>query len=95
MVVSLLEGGEGPDIVKARMASVGEAVGTSVSGLAENIEANGGSLLARRELLQETVWLVETLGLTTALSGVIFSIMRGGSGKGGSGKCGSGKPGSV
>ena len=83
VVVSLLEGGEGPDIVKARMASVGEAVGTSVSGLAENIEANGGSLLARRELLQETVWLVETLGLTTALSGVIFSIMRGGSGKGG------------
>ena len=82
-VVSLLEGGQGSDTVKAGMAAVGEAVAASVAGLAENIKADGGALMARRELLQETVWLVETLGLTTALSGVVFSIMRGGTGKGG------------
>ena len=83
LVVSLLEAGQRSEAVKAGLAAVGESVATCVAGLVENIEANGGSLLARRELLQETVWLVETLGLTTALSGVVFSVMRGGEGKGG------------
>ena len=82
-LVSLTEGQQGADTVKAGMAAVGEAVAASVAGLAENIEADGGTLMARRELLQETVWVVETLGLTTALSGVVFSIMKGGTGKGG------------
>ena len=82
VVVALVKPEESEE-AKDRMASVGDSLAKAVERLSENVSSQSGQLSYQRELLRDTVWAVETLGLMTAISGMILSVMRGGVSKAG------------
>ena len=83
VVVALVERPEESEEAKDRMASVGDGLTEAVEKLSANVSGQSGELYYQRELLRDTVWALESLALTTAISGLILSVMRGGASKAG------------
>jgi len=70
-------------------------LGKGLEVLFNKISSSSNQLLERGEILQQVVWLLESVGLTAILCGVILSLIRGGGGGGKGGKKGKKGKGAV